>query len=215
MSLSAHNSPASTGSHQTDRHECSTDECPEEYHPDGRYHCNRPGCLALYDAPGAHGSFCSDVCYYRHKGYAAFANIADDHRLCSTCFREIKEIEEWPEWIEGHVDNLVWDARCGFQYETQQTTWATDAFGAPNPYLSFEAQRWGCECGDVDGTSQEFAIRKADPAPTLASLYRCLVALDADGDRIAHAPSKGAMFDAYRERPLDWPYVAGRAIYCE
>lgn len=51
------------------------------------------------------GSFCSHECYYNAKGTKALNQIKQDHLFCSTCFRQVKTVEEPPDgWVDDAVD---------------------------------------------------------------------------------------------------------------
>lgn len=193
--------------------------------PDVESHdCDAPECETVFKPWEAfHGSYCSERCFYRHKGHKAIHNVADDHTWCATCFRRLKEIEDVPDHVRNKLYPEASEAAIGFQHPTDRVVWATGEASRPDwqnatPIATTqrppEIQRWGCECGAVNPRDRHDVVRDADPAATLVSLLSCLRHLHTE-DNVAHAPSKDALFDAYRDRPKDWTYIAGRAIYCE
>jgi len=169
-----------------------------------------------------HGSYCSAECYYRHKGRDIIRDIKQDHRWCATCFRPLKEVEEPPEghsvWVEGPRgrpdENVQEDVLVGYQYRTETTEWVVDEQDMPNAFLPLEHSRWGCDCGAVDPSTQSDTLRHVHAETVIDALYACLEQLAAE-DNVAHEPSRGALFDALREEPWDWPHAAGAAIYAD
>jgi hypothetical protein len=61
-------------------------------------------CGDTYDR-GFDGQYCSHDCFYRRRGHKALNIARHDHRLCGTCLRWLKEVDETPEeWQERRRD---------------------------------------------------------------------------------------------------------------
>lgn len=77
------------------------------------------------------GSYCSLECYYRDKGEGVLHDIQQDHRFCSTCFRQVKTVEHPPDqWLEDASSILKTALDAGAEIvgrEGQLTLDATDA----------------------------------------------------------------------------------------
>jgi hypothetical protein len=162
-------------------------------------HCDKP----RDPAASVRGSFCSTRCYYQHQGRQVLNQIASDHRRCGTCFRQVKEVER-PRETDP-------DCVIGWQFGTEHATTGIDEF-SDDEFRRLEGTRLSCECGAVDPGDEHDLIREADRTETVAALWRCLVELERDGS-IQQRPDAGRFFDALQERPTDWAYAIGRALY--
>lgn len=189
--------------------------------PRESYECT--ACGDDYPAGSAYaGSYCSDVCYHQHKGRDVIRDIKQDQRWCATCFRPVKEIEQPPStktlFVEGprgrDDETLQKDVLIGHQHPTEQTRWVVDEQEMPNAFLPLERSRWGCSCGAVNPSTQSAILQRIHAKTVITSLLTCLAQLHDEGN-VAHHPSREALFDALRERPFDWAYAAGRAIYTD
>lgn len=177
------------------------------------FDCNAPDCNVEYSpASVAHGSYCSNRCYYRHKGADVLRNVAQDQRWCATCFRQVKNIERPSQRLLDSLEPVTARAVIGRQYATETTVWAVDARDTANPYHPIEHQRWGCECGTVDPSTRSEILAEIDPETTVQSLWACLRELWRE-DNVAHEPSLDPYLEGIRDR-RDWPQAIGRAIYC-
>lgn len=104
--------------------------------------CKGPDCDTTgYHGHFHHGEYCSERCAYRHAGADLLKSIKRDHCRCFTCFRQLKQIEEPPEYKnldysdgaytydeDGSVtyqrisQEVTFRALCGFQYRTEHAT---------------------------------------------------------------------------------------------
>lgn len=101
--------------------------------------CNAPAC-ETFGKRGTfrHGLYCSDECVVRDDGFQALKSIRFDHRVCFSCFRTLKTVEDpkpdfefnerghgWTLDVESGEFSLEFysqevsrDAACGFQHLT-------------------------------------------------------------------------------------------------
>lgn len=157
------------------------------------------------------GAYCSRECYYRAKGTGVLQSITDDHKVCSTCFARLKEIEQPPE--------RATDAAVGFEHPT---TNATRADGAPHPAdvddlgvlrpTPSTHTPLACECGAIDNGRDE-TLERVEGAAVVLNLWGELARRYARGE-LDHAPSKERLFDGLREMgERDWAYAIGYSLY--
>jgi hypothetical protein len=162
-------------------------------------------CETEYPAHTQVRGFCSVGCFYRHKGANILDEIRRDHRLCATCFRQIKTVmppaKDAPECAIGQ------------QYQTEHTVWGVDDVGS-DAYRPLDRQRWSCECGTVDPSERDDIIEQVelDDNGIVGDLLQTLRFLERSG-AIDRRPSKQRLFEALREEWRDWEYAIGRALY--
>lgn len=65
------------------------------------------------------GSYCAPLCYYKHTGQKLLNLIQHDHRWCTNCGRQLKEVEEPTDEQLRQIDGFhSKTAVIGFQYTT-------------------------------------------------------------------------------------------------
>lgn len=160
---------------------------------------------------GYNGAYCSADCLYRSKGEGILSDLEDDHKVCSTCFSTLKEIEEPPE--------RATDAAIGIEHPTVK---ATRADGAPHPAdvddlgvlrpTPSTHTPLACECGTIDNARDE-TLERVEGAAVLLNLWGQLCRLFTQG-AIDDAPSKKRLLDGLRERgERDWAFAIGYALH--
>lgn len=162
------------------------------------------------------GSYCSERCYYQHKGDSALSQIKDDHRWCATCFRPVKTT--WKpnrtlivEPADHDQDVQYKNVLIGYQHPTEHMVWATTD-DAREPADHRPRQCWGCECGNLDLSTRDETLEDVELKQLPARLYWCLQAF-AETGALEAEPDREQLFDALREEWRDWPYAVGRALY--
>lgn len=186
------------------------------------------------------GSYCSEECYYRHKGSKALNIVENDHRICASCLRFIKQVERAPEeWrrkrgsptqvaiehgaeyhtVEGEIalDATDVDARptnvdsvCGYQYGTG------DSEHVVKEYETEDGQRvhstgLGCKCGNTDASAALDYPRDAEPKALLVNYIRTFRRLYDEG-KAPERIDKDVFFTTFKES-RDWEYALGKALY--
>lgn len=176
----------------------------------GEFECDHCGAPRSPET-SVRGSFCSADCFYRHKGANVLAKIRDDHRLCATCFRQIKEVESPPAWKVATLGEEISQAVTGTQYPTPDATEAVDDF-SEDPYRTLERSRIACRCGNVDPSERDDILEDVEIETIVPQLLQTLHTLEREG-QLAHRPDKGRLFAALREHWRDWAFAIGRALY--
>lgn len=78
-------------------------------------------CGDQFQLPATSGSFCSPECHDEHRRQKLvddfFETLEHDHRFCSTCGRQVKEIEKPPE--RNSAGKSITDAAIGWQHRTE------------------------------------------------------------------------------------------------
>lgn len=78
-------------------------------------YCDNP--RDKHDSVG--GSYCSKLCYHKHKGEKLYNVIRHDHTECVNCGSTLKEVEEPTDDALKHIDGLYsTQAVIGFEYAT-------------------------------------------------------------------------------------------------
>jgi len=166
--------------------------------------CNHDDCETTFAVEHAiRGNYCSAGCFYRQKGANVLARIRQDHRLCATCFRQIKTVTPPPKRAP--------ECAIGTQHQTEHTVWGVDDV-SDDPYVTLDRQRWSCECGAVDPSERDAILEDVEIEAAVPNLLRTLHFLDRSG-QIDRRPSKERLFNALREAWRDWEYAIGRALY--
>lgn len=183
--------------------------------------CEHADCDAEFVVEHAiRGNYCSAECFYRHKGANVLDEIRRDHRLCATCFRQIKSVERpggvslkvEPPDHEGAAGG-VRETIIGRQYPTEHTTWGLDVHQLDD-YVILDRTRWSCECGTVDPSERDDIIEQVelDDNGIVGDLLETLHFLERSG-AIDRRPSKQRLFEALREEWRDWEFAIGRCLY--
>lgn len=105
------------------------------------------------------------------------------------------------------------DAVIGLQSSVERTLVVTDE--EPLEESSWRRRRlgrWGCQCGNVDHRHRDDVLERVEQHDVLLNLLYVLFILF-DESRVAHRPSKDALFNSLREHGRDWEQAIGRAIY--
>ncbi|QLK25429.1 hypothetical protein HYG81_15260 [Natrinema zhouii] len=78
-------------------------------------------CGDQFILPAVEGSFCSPECHDEHRREKLaddfFETLEHDHRFCSTCGRQLKEIEKPPE--RNSAGKSITDAAIGWEHVTE------------------------------------------------------------------------------------------------
>lgn len=148
------------------------------------------------------GSYCSDDCYFRHRGRKALKNLEKDHRFCRTCFAQVKEIEDPPERAPSFV--------VGYQYGTDDATSAAREYDREDASRPLVKERLGCRCGATDLWEYDPLLASVDLERTLVNLWSALRTKHRE-DKVP-SPDHSQLFDAYRET-RDLEYAVGVGLY--
>lgn len=185
--------------------------------------------------------FCSEECRLRDAGGKQLRNIARDHRFCTACFRQVKEIERPPggtSVVVGPVahaarsDDAAADVLVGYQYRTRHattgeregraivTTDPTDPHAGerpPSPGDRLAMTGTICECGTTD--HRDDWARGAHVTDLSAAAERLVGILDWVGregqqDKTIDARTLyRTLTESIRETDEpDWPLAVGRAL---
>jgi len=151
-------------------------------------------CGDQFQLPATAGSFCSPECHNEHlrekRADDFFETLEHDHRFCSTCGRQLKEIEKPPE--RNSAGKSITDAAIGWEHVTEHGEFGVkssvvqdDDDDEPDlPDLDFEDGHdpvYVFELGDEThnvGTYRDFrnplepSIRADEPVPT-GTICRC------------------------------------------
>lgn len=186
--------------------------------------------------------YCSHECYYRKRGEDAMDVVRDDHRICATCLRYLKDIERPPEdWKEERGSSLRVAMNRGAEYHSvDEQTIALDVselnkipVTAVDSVIGFE---YGTE--NAEGVVKEIEVDEhtrvcthgvgcicgnTDPSETFeyareVEPKQLLVNFITTFRRleaeghIDRRIDKDVFFDAFRDS-RDWEYALGRALY--
>lgn len=206
--------------------QATTDDCK---------HCHNP--IDEFYTPG----YCSERCYYQHKGAKAVNILQNDHRLC-TCGRQIKEIdppsEDWqhkrqsmqevildsggelvqgPEGIEIDGTNAsgkrpTTTALIGFEDSTKHATDVIREYG--NSEFSIQnvvSTGIGCECGNADTSFVSETLREVEISRVIANYILIFRALEREG-QIDQRIDKDEFISSYKETS-DIEYALGRGLH--
>ncbi|WP_135535392.1 hypothetical protein [Halostella pelagica] len=162
------------------------------------------------------GSYCSRACYHKDKGNNALAQIQNDHRFCSTCFRQVKTVArpDDDQLRDIGVPKTIRETFAGYQYSTDATVFGEDIRPSErheSPARQKTRRSWGCQCGAIDLRGRDRTLESVEGGAVLLNLLRCLATLYQD-EAIAHAPSLEALFDGVRESG-DLEQAIGRSLY--
>lgn len=203
------------------------------------YQCSGPDCD---DSAEPHelvdGSYCSLRCSRRDDGEAVLRNIEYDHRFCTTCFRQLKEIEK-PDAstsiVVGPVDHdavepTVRDCLVGFQYRTRHARTGeiegrahverTDAPAQDRPISPGDRLAMTgtiCECGTTDHRDDylrgEHVTNVRNAAERLCGILDWL-GREGQDDRTVHAATlvESLTESVRRDGEPDWALAVGRAV---
>lgn len=167
---------------------------------------NPPTCASCdaYRNPrkSVRGSYCSEACYFRHRGQKALKNLEDDHRFCRTCFAQVKEIEDPPQRAPSFV--------VGYQYGTDAATSAARDYDREDAARPLVKERLGCHCGATDLRSHDDVLATVDLERTLVNLWSALRVKHRE-DKVPD-PDHSRLFAAYRET-RDLEYAVGAGLY--
>lgn len=144
-------------------------------------------------------SFCSTECRYRHKGENVLRNIRFDHRFCSTCYRQLRDIEKPPDelLIQNKVSQLVRESIIGFEY--------------PTPNYQWEQGIWSCKCGTINHKDEHGFLQLSELECVLVNLVRVLQRYEREGQLDTF--SVDSFFSGFREiSGLDYAYAVGRSL---
>lgn len=204
------------------------------------YPCSAPDCDDLAQPHEmVDGSYCSLRCSRRHDGDKLLRNIEHDHRFCTTCFRQLKEIEKpdaTTSVVVGPVDHdevadTTRDCLIGMQYRTRHAETGeiegrphvevhTDAPGQDRPLSPGDRLAMTgtvCKCGTTDHRDDylrgEHVTDVRDAAERLCGILDWL-GREGQDDRTVHAATLiQTLTETLREDgEPDWALAVGRAV---
>lgn len=108
-------------------------------------HCNKP--YDRYYTPG----YCSEDCYHTSEGRSLLNVVRHDHKYCTMCGSQLKEVEEPTDEALRQIDGYhSTTSVVGFQYRTPSADHGeVNAGGAPGR----ELVRTGTVCGECGNTN--------------------------------------------------------------
>lgn len=197
------------------------------------YDCARDECENTRNEVTSVGSYCSEQCSQLAAGEELLRHIRQDHRLCSGCFRQLKEIERPP--VEkrvniGPVDHEAlaptWkNCLVGYQYITKH------AELGQRSYRRGEARRENeivdpadehtlsgvvCTCGTTDHRDSYVRDERMESIRTVAGrLCDLLELLGREGqhDKTVNATTLVRTVEQFEEPGTEgWQLAVGRAI---
>jgi len=69
------------------------------------------------------GSYCSKLCYHKHKGEKLYSVIKHDHTQCANCSKRLKQVEEPTDEALRQIDGYhSTTAVIGYEYATPNAT---------------------------------------------------------------------------------------------
>lgn len=174
-------------------------------------------CDGEFSLPNTRPNHCDDNCFYRDKGAKALNQLHSDHRVCSTCYGLVKDVEPAKQhWTPGpdhqtRTDSGPKDISDGLQYPTNRTVWAVDETDQ-SEYLRIERTRWGCVCGAVNPRHEIAEIQAVDPTKTIRNLWYALVDAFERG-AIEEEPRKEPYLEAFKPPWRGAEYAIGKSLY--
>jgi DNA-directed RNA polymerase subunit RPC12/RpoP len=140
------------------------------------------------------GSFCSIDCHQQHRrekrAGEVLRELAQDHRFCATCGRQLKEIEAGDQLlVVGPSRHDSWtfasDVWAGYQHRTEHAELgeiSLDTADEPTVLTDdYVATGTVCECGNTDHRHEESAIRERFPFETAHYLALAVDILHVEG----------------------------------
>lgn len=120
--------------------------------PSETYPCSDRDCNTQFPPREAvAGSYCSTDCHHRHKGRKLLHTIQYDHKYCSNCGRQLKEIATPTKAFLVGKPRHAAESIVGFEYTTPHAdTGAVDVRETPGR----ETVATGVICGECGNTNQ-------------------------------------------------------------
>lgn len=203
------------------------------------YPCADQACdehFAAHDS--VDGSYCSQTCSYRDDGRSILRNIAHDHRYCTSCFRQVKEIErpqEHQRVVVGPVDHdqlqaTSQDVLVGYQYRTKHSdigpkeTRAHHIIDAqpdthdrkPTPADSLTMTGTICACGTTDHRDDYLRTHDHVDIPQAARRLHSILEDHYHDGQLDTQPDSAqlvqALLDSLDDDTPDWAAAIGAAL---
>jgi len=121
--------------------------------PRSSYDCAYSDCQNTFPANQAvAGSYCSEDCKHAHQGWKLLNTIQSDHKFCSNCGSQLKEVEKPPKTFLVGKTRAAANSIVGFQYRTPDAaTGEIDVDDTPGR----EQVSTGTICGQCGNTNQQ------------------------------------------------------------
>jgi hypothetical protein len=139
------------------------------------------------------GSFCSSECHLKHQADKALNVVRNDHRICASCLRFIKQVERpTDDWNHENGSRTEAAIERGAEYHNVDSVGisldVTDCYGAPRTsvesVIGFQYQTEHAETAvkEFDGPHQWTRIKQTgtacecgnvDPSETVDILQEC------------------------------------------
>jgi len=173
-------------------------------------HCGGPFTRSTAVA----GSFCSIDCHRQHcrekRAGEVFREIEQDHRVCATCGRQLKEIEaSGCSVVVNPASHQDWtaasDVWVGLQHRTEHAETGEISLDTTDEPAMLTDDRvvtgTVCECGNTDHRHEESAIRERAPFETAYYLGVAVDVLRHEGKHDIHLAA-GELVDAVLEQAV-------------
>jgi len=183
--------------------QATTDDCK---------HCGDK--IDVFYTPG----YCSEDCFYIHKGRKALNQVESDHTICATCHTPIKTIEKPPESVSLNIppsdhtqsNGLTENVLIGYQYQTEHTKRYDDAQGAGANAIFYT--RWSCDCGTVNPNERDDILETVDLNKTVRNLCERLYDL-CEKDAIGGSFSHTRFLERFSKQERNFAESVGYGLY--
>lgn len=168
-----------------------------------------------YYSPG----YCSERCYYKHKGDKALNLLRHDHRICASCGNFLKEIEAPTDSYDLYVqgpdgepdENQLKNCLVGYQHLTPNAEWVEKERQSADEYIPLIGTGTGCECGITDTKEIDPDLQELELAKVLSNYVKVFYELYREG-QLDQRINKDVFFSEFKASN-DLQYALGCALY--
>jgi len=135
--------------------------------------------------PTPNNNYCSETCYLRHRGVKALNQVRQDHRLCASCGRQLKELDKPPEEFVERIKRTngpaTAEAIVGFQDRTPEGDTGIKEYEGEHEASPLYREGTICDCGVVDTREGDDTLREREWQSVLANFVQVLRLLEREG----------------------------------